>query len=135
MKINITRDEFRGFVFNELENYYEEKEIGREYLYKRKIGNNYKLRILSSISTKNEEPIDKDAIRIHIYHPEKGVIRTPSTSHRKRTPNYREKIKEDIEELIECPKCKNSELRINSGEYGDYFFCLDQDCNYTHSTN
>lgn len=133
MKINIYKSEFRDFVFNNLEGFYEEIELGGEYAYQLNIGNGYYLRLLSSVDIETEKSRDEnDAIRIHIYNKNNDeVVQTPEISHRKRTPNYKNKIKKDIEELIFCPKCKN-QLRV-AKDKNDYKFCISDKCNYTES--
>lgn len=132
--IDISRNEFRGFVYNQLEGYFEEDVIGKEYYYYKNIGNNYLLRILSSVDSEDKESRDKnDSIKVHIYYKDEDSI-LKAASHTKRTPGYRKRIKNKIDNLIKCSKC-DSELRIAKGEYGEYFFCTDDDCEYTESIN
>lgn len=131
--LNISRKEFRGFVFNELEGFFKEKEIGKEYAYEEDLGNGIILRILSSVDI-NEKRVrgeGKDSIKIHLYDSKNDSI-ISSASSTKRTQGYRKRIKEKINQLSSCPECE-SDLRAASGEYGRYFFCLDDSCDYTKS--
>jgi len=63
---------FRNFMFNDVYRYFEEKQIGNEYIYESKIGriNEYMciIRVYSSIDTKSDRVRDsgKDAIRVNI---------------------------------------------------------------------
>lgn len=132
MNINIGLSEFRNFVFNELEMYFEETVVGNEYCYEYNIGENFYVRILSSIDVENEKVRDDiDSIKIHIFDKSDNSI-IESESHTKRTPGYRDRIKEKVNNLVECPECSENR-RVSDGQYGKYFYCVNENCEYTES--
>lgn len=131
--IDISINEFRGFVFNELPYYFEEARVGGERAFESNIGKGYKLQILTSIPADSDVVREEgsDAIRVQVVDDTGTPVQ--SASHTKRTPGYRDRIKEKINELLICPKCGLDELRVSDGQYGHYFFCTGDDCGYTDS--
>lgn len=127
--IEITLREFRGFVFNELDGYYEEVAAGGERAFDMNVGKGYTLRVLSSIPQGKEKVRESgDALRVILLNPDDELVH--GTAHVKRMPNYREHIQSRIDELIGCEEC-GEEMRISTGEYGPYMFCTSDDCSHT----
>lgn len=127
----IYENEFTDFVFSELEKYYEKTTHGKEIAFESELGEGFVLRILSTIRADNGVSRSKgrDSIKVHIY--KEGEI-IESTSHVKRTKNYKENIKERLNELVGCPECGSRESRIvRNGEYGNFYYCTE--CEETES--
>lgn len=129
--IDITLREFRGFVFNELDGYYDECVSGGEIAFDLNVGTGYTLRILTSIPADDDVVREKgDAIRVILLSPNDELVQ--GTAHVKRMPNYRTHIKERIDELIGCENC-DGDMRLSAGDYGPYMFCTNDDCEFTRS--
>lgn len=130
--INISFNEFRGFVFNELPYYFSETTVGGERAFDSDMGSGYSLRILTSIP-KGQDMVREegaDAIRVQVVDETGAPVR--SASHTKRTPGYRDRVSDKVQDLSTCPDCW-SERKVSKGEYGPYFFCVSDECDYTDS--
>lgn len=130
--IDITLGEFKGFVYS-LDLYFEETSVGGEAAFESNIGQDYTLRILTSIDANADDdeavrPEGTDAIRVHLASPDSDIVQ--STPHTKRTPGWRDRIKDKIDEIIGCPDCDGT-MRLSDGDYGLYFFCTE--CDHTES--
>jgi UDP-galactopyranose mutase len=57
-----------------------------------------------------------------------------TTPHTKRTSGYRDRVAEKINRLLDCSYSDcDGEKRVAIGDYGPYFFCTDDTCDYTES--
>jgi hypothetical protein len=130
--INITFNEFRGFVFSDLPYYFSETTVGGERAFDTDMGNGYSLRILTSIPQGQDEVREEgeDAIRVQLVDENGSPVKT--ASHTKRTPGYRDRVTTKVKELSRCPQCW-SELKVAKSEHGPYLFCTSNDCGYTES--
>lgn len=139
--IDISIDELRGFVYGDFSEelgagddtlYFQETVVGNERAFVADIGSGYHLQFLTSIGADEETVRDEgsDAMRLLIVDENGNIV--SSESHTKRKPKYREKIRRKSSELLECPECL-SQRRVASGEYGRYFFCTNNSCEYTES--
>lgn len=131
MKETIYLSDFRSFIFDDIDEYFEEKVIGKEYCYIMNLGNNYCVRIFSSIDERNKKSRkDNDSIKLHIFNQSNNKI-IKSVSHTKRTSGYKNRLKKKLNKLINCPECENNSIRVGNSEYGDYYFC--SNCDHTES--
>lgn len=145
---------FRNFIFDDIDEYFEEKQIGNEYVYESKIGkinnNEYIIRVYSSIDIKSGKVRNtgKDAIHVNICdrygntlyldnERYKHIKRTSGWKKRltKRVKDYTKKFPNNIER---CPECSNP-LKITTGKYGKFISCASwspndkNNCDYTDS--
>lgn len=129
--IPISISEFRGFVFNDLDGYYSEEIVGRERAFDRNIGKGYTLRILTSIP-EDDDTVRRegDAIRVLLLDPKKKPVQY--TSHIKRTPGYRDRVRDRIDELIGCDECGEF-MAASVSDYGPYLFCTNENCSNTRN--
>lgn len=122
--LNITEKEFTGFMYDH-PYYFDKIEVSTEIGFESHLGNEYYLRVLSSIGINDDVVRDDDAIRVHVYNKEDDDI-VAWESHTKRTPGFRDRVKEKIQNLVGCPKC-SAKMNVAIGDDGPYLFCAD--CN------
>lgn len=127
-RIEITEKEFTGFMYDH-PYYFEKIEVGNELGFESHLGNDYYLQVLSSIPLNDNIVREDDAIRIHILHwseEENSSTIVESESHTKRTPGFRDRVKQKIQNLVGCPEC-SERMGAAIGDDGPYKFC--GDCN------
>lgn len=134
--INISIKEFRGFIFNELPYYFEEITVGNERAFKYDMGNGYSVKVLTSIPSgqKYVRGEGSDSIKVILTDTADDLVDArPRTN---RTPGYRERIIEKVKYYTECPEenC-TGDVKVADGEYGKYFFCTEDDCEYMESVD
>jgi hypothetical protein len=129
--IPISLSEFRGFVFNDLDGYYSEETVGNERAFDRNIGKGYTVRILTSIPADGDiVRREGDAIRVLLLDPDNKPL--VYTSHVKRTPGYRDRIQDRLDELIGCDSC-GDRMAASVSDYGPYLFCTSDECSTTRN--
>lgn len=130
--IEISFNEFRGFIYNEIPYYFEETTVGGEKAFETNMGKNYRLQILTSIPVNRDVVREEgeDAIRVQLVDPSGNPVKT--TPHTKRTPGYRDRVSRKVKEIANCPEC-GDERKVSDGEYGPYMFCVSETCEHTES--
>lgn len=127
---SISISDFRDFVFNDIPVFFEETTRGGEIAFEHKLGNGYSVVIITSI-TKGEKYIRKnDSIKIIVLDDSNELVE--AKPHTKRTEGFRERVIEKVESIIHCPECSES-VKVSVGEYGPYYFCTNDTCEYTES--
>ena len=123
--------DFRELVFEEIPFYFEETTRGGEIAFEYNLGSGYSVFILTSID-KDDKVVRKegDAIRVLVTDDSDELV--DMKPHTKRTDGFGERVIEKVSDYILCPVCDES-VKVAEGEYGPYYFCTDQECDYTNS--
>lgn len=136
--ISISLQDFRDLLYNSdvsiLDRYWEEGVNGGERVFYYSVGEGFVLEILTSIPRDEYySRSEGDAIRTQIRHQETGKI-LDAEAHTKRTEGWEDRVAEKVESLVGCPEEEcTGEKRIADGQYGRYYFCIEDTCNFSQS--
>jgi hypothetical protein len=137
--ISISLQDFRDILYNPektgVDLYWNETQNGGERAFHSEIGEDFVVEILTSIPVKEYySRQENDAIRTQIRNTETGEI-IEAEPHTKRTQGWEDRLVTKIHALIDCPEEDDSdgEKRISNGEYGRYYFCTNDNCDFIQS--
>lgn len=122
--------DFRSFVFEEIPFYFEETTRGGEIAFEYDLGSGYSAFILTSIEEDSTVVREDDAIRVFVTDDSDELV--DMKPHTKRTEGFEQRVIEKVYDYIRCPVCEES-IKVANGEYGSYYFCTSQECDFTES--
>lgn len=129
---SISIHDFREFVFNDIPVYFEETIQGGEIAFRYDLGSGYSVLIITSITEGEVYIRENDAIRVIVTDDSDELV--DAKPHTKRTSGFKERVIRKVNDYIKCPECGGS-VKVAEGDYGSYYFCTDDSCDYTRSVS